>query len=228
VAARGRAQLAEQAGERDVAERWFEQALTWQQHLPMPLVKVETLTSYGAFLRRGREASTARRVLGEAVRLALDCGARRLEMAATEELHLTGGRRRTRAQRPVGPVVTQRGHGNAPGTDRGDMSDRNGNSVDGSGNVGDGKGDGGQRSGDGGQRSGDGGQRSDRTGESGEDWASRLTPAQLRVAVLASRGLTNKEIARRLVISERTVEHHLGSVYAALGISGRWGLRGPR
>ena len=221
VAARGRAQLAEQAGERDVAERWFEQALTWQQHLPMPLVKVETLTSYGAFLRRGREASTARRVLGEAVRLALDCGARRLEMAATEELHLTGGRRRTRAQRPVGPVVTQRGHGNAPGTDRGDMSDRNGNSVDGSGNVGDGKGDGGQRS-------GDGGQRSDRTGESGEDWASRLTPAQLRVAVLASRGLTNKEIARRLVISERTVEHHLGSVYAALGISGRWGLRGPR
>jgi tetratricopeptide (TPR) repeat protein len=240
VAARGRAQLAEQAGERDAAERWFEQALAWQQHLPMPLVKVETLTNYGAFLRRGREASKARGVLREAVRIAADCGARRLEMAATEELHLTGGRRRTRTQRGVWPVTVQRGHGNTPGAGGDGAGGRSGNNGNGRGDSdcrgdSDGSGGGGQRidhtgesgerAGDGSLRSGDGSLRSDRAVDRSDDWASRLTPAQTRVAMLASQGLTNKEIARRLVISEKTVEHHLGSVYAALGISGRWGLR---
>jgi len=59
----------------------------------MPLVKVETLTSYGAFLRRTRATAKARDVLGEAVRTAAELGARRLEIVATEELHLAGGRR---------------------------------------------------------------------------------------------------------------------------------------
>ena len=48
-----------------------------------------------------------------------------------------------------------------------------------------------------------------------------LTPSERRVADLAAQGLTNRRIAERLVISPKTVEHHLGSVYRKLGISSR-------
>jgi tetratricopeptide (TPR) repeat protein len=162
VMACGRAQLAALAGDHEAAERWFEEALTWQRELPMPLVKAETLTCYGAFLRRRRSSTKARQVLGEAVRISSACGARRLELAATEELHLAGGRRRSRQARTTGEPW----------------------------------------------------------------WDGRLTPAQWRVALLAADGLTNNEIGQRLLISPRTVEHHLGSVYSALGISSRRQLRG--
>jgi DNA-binding CsgD family transcriptional regulator len=45
-----------------------------------------------------------------------------------------------------------------------------------------------------------------------------LTRREREVAALASEGLTAKEIAERLYIGERTVEGHLASVYAKLGI----------
>jgi regulator of RNase E activity RraA len=48
-----------------------------------------------------------------------------------------------------------------------------------------------------------------------------LTQRERLVATLAARGLTNSEIAERLVISVRTVGNHLHSVYAKLGVSGR-------
>ncbi len=48
-----------------------------------------------------------------------------------------------------------------------------------------------------------------------------LTVQELRVAQLAAEGLTNREIAARLLISHRTVGHHLGSVYPKLGIASR-------
>jgi DNA-binding CsgD family transcriptional regulator len=48
-----------------------------------------------------------------------------------------------------------------------------------------------------------------------------LTPRQRDVAQLASRGLSNREIARRLFVSVRTVEGHLYQVFAKLGITGR-------
>ncbi len=48
-----------------------------------------------------------------------------------------------------------------------------------------------------------------------------LTKREREVAELASRGLTNKEIADRLVTSIRTVEGHLYQVYAKLGVSSR-------
>jgi DNA-binding CsgD family transcriptional regulator len=41
------------------------------------------------------------------------------------------------------------------------------------------------------------------------------------IASLVTRGLTNKEIADELVISVKTVEHHLGSVFGKLGVSNR-------
>jgi DNA-binding CsgD family transcriptional regulator len=52
-----------------------------------------------------------------------------------------------------------------------------------------------------------------------------LTRREREVATLAARGLTNKQIAERLVVSERTVGNHLYSVYAKLGVNGRDDLR---
>jgi DNA-binding CsgD family transcriptional regulator len=51
--------------------------------------------------------------------------------------------------------------------------------------------------------------------------ATGLTPRQHAVAHLTARGLTNQQIAAELVISVKTVEHHLGSVFAKLGVSTR-------
>jgi DNA-binding CsgD family transcriptional regulator len=48
-----------------------------------------------------------------------------------------------------------------------------------------------------------------------------LTPSELRVARLAARGLTNHQIATELVITPKTVKHHLGAVYRKLAISTR-------
>lgn len=48
-----------------------------------------------------------------------------------------------------------------------------------------------------------------------------LTDAEARVARLAAAGMTNREIARSLFMSVRTVEGHLSRVYAKLGLRSR-------
>jgi DNA-binding NarL/FixJ family response regulator len=48
-----------------------------------------------------------------------------------------------------------------------------------------------------------------------------LSPQEQRVADLAGRGATNAEIAATLVVSVKTVEHHLGTIYSKLGIHSR-------
>ena len=48
-----------------------------------------------------------------------------------------------------------------------------------------------------------------------------LTPSELRVAQLAAGGQTNRQIAQALFVTQRTVENHLTSTYAKLGISSR-------
>ena len=53
-----------------------------------------------------------------------------------------------------------------------------------------------------------------------------LTPAELRVARLALRGRTNREIAHELYVTLKTVEGHLARVYSKLGIGGRQELVG--
>jgi DNA-binding CsgD family transcriptional regulator len=63
---------------------------------------------------------------------------------------------------------------------------------------------------------------------------ARLTTQQREIVVLASRGLTNSEIAERLFLSPHTVASHLYRSYPKLGIAGRHQLRdlvdrsGPR
>ena len=44
-----------------------------------------------------------------------------------------------------------------------------------------------------------------------------LTARQLEVLALLAAGLTNAEIADRLVVSPRTAEHHVAAVLAKLG-----------
>jgi ATP/maltotriose-dependent transcriptional regulator MalT len=56
-------------------------------------------------------------------------------------------------------------------------------------------------------------------------WAS-LTASEQAVVGLVSEGLTNTEIGQRLFISRRTVESHLGRVYAKLGVATRAQLVG--
>ena len=54
--------------------------------------------------------------------------------------------------------------------------------------------------------------------------AGALTPAERRVAEIAASGATNREIARRLYLSPKTVEMHLRSAYRKLDLAGRSGL----
>lgn len=55
-------------------------------------------------------------------------------------------------------------------------------------------------------------------------WES-LTPTEIAVVGLVSRGLTNVEIGRQLFISPRTVECHLSHVFTKLGLGSRAALR---
>jgi DNA-binding CsgD family transcriptional regulator len=58
-----------------------------------------------------------------------------------------------------------------------------------------------------------------------DDTRDELTPQERQIARLARDGRTNPEIGAELYISPRTVEWHLGQVYAKLGISSRKELR---
>lgn len=48
-----------------------------------------------------------------------------------------------------------------------------------------------------------------------------LTPHQIRIAQLVAEGATNREVAVRMLISTRTVDHHMRNIFAKLGVRSR-------
>ena len=58
-------------------------------------------------------------------------------------------------------------------------------------------------------------------GGGSEECATTLTRREQQVADLVQQGLTNRLIARRLNIADKTVEMHLGNVFAKLGVTSR-------
>lgn len=56
---------------------------------------------------------------------------------------------------------------------------------------------------------------------SGEPATDGLTQRENEIATLIAEGLSNREVAERLVISRRTVDAHVEHIYAKLGISNR-------
>lgn len=62
------------------------------------------------------------------------------------------------------------------------------------------------------------------SGEAGTVSPMPLTPQQLRIARSVVQGATNREVARQLSISTRTVEYHLRNIFAQLGVRSRVAL----
>jgi DNA-binding NarL/FixJ family response regulator len=55
----------------------------------------------------------------------------------------------------------------------------------------------------------------------GTDPAAQLSPREREVLELVCQGLANKQIARSLAITERTVKVHLGNVFRRIGVGDR-------
>ena len=51
--------------------------------------------------------------------------------------------------------------------------------------------------------------------------AALLSPRELEILEMTSRGLTNKEVGARLNLSVHGVKFHLGSIYRKLGVANR-------
>ena len=62
---------------------------------------------------------------------------------------------------------------------------------------------------------------SERPLSSTPDHPARLTPREIEVLGLVASGMTNAQIAEELVVSPRTVETHLTSIYHKLGVTSR-------
>ena len=48
-----------------------------------------------------------------------------------------------------------------------------------------------------------------------------LSPRELEVLRLVATGATNRAIAEKLVLSERTVDRHVSNIFSKLGVSSR-------
>lgn len=58
----------------------------------------------------------------------------------------------------------------------------------------------------------------------GGEWSRVLTPRERQVAFLVTRGLSNKDVARELGVSEGTVKIHVHNIFQKLGAKNRYWL----
>ncbi|HEX6219730.1 MAG TPA: helix-turn-helix transcriptional regulator [Acidimicrobiia bacterium] len=49
--------------------------------------------------------------------------------------------------------------------------------------------------------------------------ARDLTSQEIQVAAFVAKGMTNREVAAQLFLSPRTIDYHLRSIFAKLGIT---------
>jgi DNA-binding NarL/FixJ family response regulator len=106
VASRGRAALAEYRGNVDQAEHHYLQAVMLQSTMQLPLARAETLTEFGGFLVRRGDFTRARQVLGDAMHLGEEHGARWHADRARAEWRRAGGRTRRTAPGALTPQET--------------------------------------------------------------------------------------------------------------------------
>jgi adenylate cyclase len=62
--------------------------------------------------------------------------------------------------------------------------------------------------------------------EAGQRWSTPLSPREQEVALLVAEGLTNRQIAERLVVTEATAAKHLENILNKLGLSSRTQVAG--
>ncbi|MGC1731222.1 MAG: LuxR C-terminal-related transcriptional regulator [Pseudonocardiaceae bacterium] len=101
AAATGRAMLAETHRDLETAEKHYLAALALHDQVELPLEHVETLLSYGSFLRRRGQRAQARPHLAQALKIAENCGATWLADQAHGELTVAGGRRGRTCEDPM-------------------------------------------------------------------------------------------------------------------------------
>ncbi|MGH3972894.1 MAG: helix-turn-helix transcriptional regulator [Pseudonocardiaceae bacterium] len=106
AAVTGRASLAEVEGDYEAAEAHFSSALVLHEQVLLPLEQVETLLSYGAFLRRRGRPRRARPLLAQASAIADAHQAGWLANQVREELAVAGGRRRRTRSREEATRLT--------------------------------------------------------------------------------------------------------------------------
>ncbi len=53
------------------------------------------------------------------------------------------------------------------------------------------------------------------------EWPAGLTTREVEVLRLVARGLSNKQVAERLVIARKTVDNHVEHIYTKIGASNR-------
>lgn len=53
------------------------------------------------------------------------------------------------------------------------------------------------------------------------EWPAGLTAREVEVLRLLARGLSNRQIAERLVIARKTVDNHVEHIYTKIGVSNR-------
>jgi DNA-binding CsgD family transcriptional regulator len=58
----------------------------------------------------------------------------------------------------------------------------------------------------------------------GEEWSRVLSPREREIALLVARGLSNKEVARELGLSDGTVKISLHGIFRKLGTKSRYSL----